>query len=70
MIELLLIVLLAVIAYSLYRTSINHARYFEDRNLKYTSTWQGIRTLFGVFLGRNNFFDMVRKIYNAFPNES
>lgn len=65
----LLVIGVVLLVYKFYRSSINHARYFEDRNLKYTSALSGIQNLLVMFLGRGDFLKMTHRMYNAFPNE-
>lgn len=65
----LLITLIAFIAFKFYKASKNHAQYFEDRHLKYTSAFYAVRALIITFLGKNDVLQMSDRLYNKFPNE-
>lgn len=65
----LLITAIVFVAFKFYRASQNHAQYFEDRNLKYTSAFYAVRALIRTFSGKNDVLQMSERLYNRFPNE-
>lgn len=67
--ELLFTAGVALIAYSFYKISTNHAKYYEQRNLKHRGVWFTVRNFFAVFFGQIDVFGFTQGFYNQFPNE-
>lgn len=63
-------VIVGLITFAFYRLSTNRARYFQERNLKYTGALLGLRNLFGLFFRRSDIYALSKQMYEKFPNET
>lgn len=65
----LVVILVALIAYKFYKLSSDNAQYFEERNLKYLGVAGTLRNLFKIALRKIDMLEFSRKVYDEFPNE-
>lgn len=66
--ELLLTIGIGLIGYAFYKLSTNSAKYFKDRNLKYSGVLTSLSNQMSAVLGRHNILTMVKNMYDAFPD--
>lgn len=67
--EILLAVGIGLIVYALYILSTNHAKYFEDRNLKYVGMFSFLKGIIAAIMGRIDVLSMVKNMYDAVPDD-
>lgn len=65
----LLAIAIALIAYAIHKFTTGHARYFEERNLKYGSAASGLTAILNMFFSRSNILEITQGMYNTFPDE-
>lgn len=71
MIGILLVVgVIGLIIYAIYKLTTKRARYFEERKLKYIGPWSGFGSLFSLILRKFDVIDLTKQMYNRFPDEA
>lgn len=65
----LLIIVVALIAYSFHKLSASNAEYFEKRNLKYLGVAEALKLSFKLALRKVDMMEFNRIIHSKFPNE-
>lgn len=65
----LLVIGIALTVFMLYKLSTNHARYYEERNIKYKGVVHTITNMYNIFSGKYDGFQIAQNIYNLFPDE-
>lgn len=60
---------IVLLTYTFYKISSDHARYFEERNLKHRGILFTLNNLYSAFFGKFDVFGMMESLYNTFPEE-
>lgn len=61
---------IGLIAYKIHKWTTDTAKYFEDRNLKCTGLWPGIKSLFGLLFQRVTIAELTKEMYEKYPDEA
>lgn len=70
MIVIVLVVgVVGLIVYAIHKCATNSAKYFEDRNLKYTGLWPALKSIYGILFGKVTLIELVKEMYERYPNE-
>lgn len=70
MIGMLLVVgVIGLITFTLYKSTTKRARYFEERKLKYIGPLSGFGSLFALLFRKFDIIELTKQMYNRFPNE-
>lgn len=68
-VALLVVGVIGLIKFAFYRLSRDHARYYEERNLKYNEVSTTLRNVFYILLKKIELIELIKQTYNRFPDE-
>lgn len=67
---LLVVGVIGLITYLFHKLTTSRAKYFEERNLKYTGLWPALKSLFALLFGRVTITELTMEMYGRYEDEA